>query len=71
MLPDIGTLSFVNADNVLIGKDNLVINTIFELLSSRAIQNISDMLSLVVLEFSAVKIDTMAKSSNTVVDVIL
>jgi len=71
VLPDIGTLSFVNADNVLTGKDNLVINTIFELLSSRAIQNISDMLSLVVLEFSAVKIDTMAKSSNTVVDVIL
>lgn len=53
MLPDFVNPLFLNAVNFLIVKDNLVINPNFELLSSREIQNMSDMLSLMVLELIA------------------
>jgi len=43
-LPYFATPSFVNAVHFSTGKDNLTVNPIFELLSSRAIQNISDMI---------------------------
>jgi len=44
VLPDTGTSSFLITVNSLTGQGNLVINPIFGLLSSSAIQNISDMI---------------------------
>ena len=44
VLPDSATPSNLNASNFLIGKDNMMLNPIFGMLSSRAIQNISEML---------------------------
>ena len=43
VLPDFATLSFLNAINFVIGKDSLTFNPIFEVLSSRAIQNIPNL----------------------------
>jgi len=43
-LPDFPTSTFRNVDNSLAGRDILVINPIIELLSSRATQNIPNML---------------------------
>jgi len=40
---DFASLFLLNAINILIGRDNLMINPIFELLSSSAIQNTSNM----------------------------
>ena len=45
--PDFATLPNLNAVKFLAKRDNLVINPIIRLLSSRAIQNISDMLGYV------------------------
>jgi len=56
---------FLNAVQLLTGKDNLVFNPIFKLLSLRAIQKTSR-LSLVALELITVKIYSIAKSGNSV-----
>jgi len=42
-MPDVAPPLLLNAVNFLTGKDNLVTNPIFELLSSRAIQNIPNL----------------------------
>jgi len=42
--PDFATLFPLNVVNFLTGRDNLMINPIFELLSSRSFQNISNMI---------------------------
>ena len=44
VLSDSATPSYLNASNFLTGKDNIMFNPIFGMLSSRAIQNIPDML---------------------------
>jgi len=47
VLSDSATQSNVNASNFLTGKDNIMLNPIFGMLSSRAIQNIPDMLGYI------------------------
>ena len=44
VLSDSATPSNLNASNFLTGKDNIMLNPIFGMLSSRATQNIPDML---------------------------
>jgi len=44
IMPDFANLFLLNATNFLNFRDNLMINPIFELLSSRAIQNIPNMI---------------------------
>jgi len=44
VLSDSATPSNLNASYFLTGKDNITLNTMFGMLSSRAIQNIPDML---------------------------
>jgi len=44
VLSDSATQSNLNASNFLTVKDNIIFNPIFGMLSSRAIQNIPDML---------------------------
>jgi len=44
LLTDSATPSNSNASNILTSKDNIMLNPIFGMLSSRAIQNIPDMI---------------------------
>jgi len=44
VLSDSATPSNLNASNILTVKDNIMLNPVFGMLSSRAIQNIPDML---------------------------
>jgi len=61
LLPHFSTPSFLNAVNL---EDNLVINSIYELLSSYIIQNIYARL-LVILKLATVELDKVTKSGNT------
>jgi len=67
VLSDSATPSNLNASNFLTVKDNIKLNPIFGMLSSRAIQNIPDMarLSLMVKKLDAIKLYEIAESGNT------